>query len=66
MKQELGNVVSDADGMKDIWRNYLENLLNSATINGLKFEKQLVLLHGVIMSRLGRCNNLASETIELN
>ena len=28
MKNELGNVVSDADGMKNIWRKYMEKLLN--------------------------------------
>ena len=27
MKNEVGNV-SDADGMKDIWRKYMEKLLN--------------------------------------
>ena len=28
MKNDAGNVVSDADGMKNIWRKYMENLLN--------------------------------------
>ena len=28
MKNEVGNVVSDADGMMDIWRKYMEKLLN--------------------------------------
>ena len=28
MKNEVGNVVSDADGMKNIWRKYMEKLLN--------------------------------------
>ena len=28
MKNEFGNVVSDADGMKNIWRKYIEKLLN--------------------------------------
>ena len=28
MKNDVGNVVSGADGMKDIWRKYLEKLLN--------------------------------------
>ena len=28
MKTEFGNVVSDADGMKDIWNKYMEKLLN--------------------------------------
>ena len=28
MKNEAGNVVSDADGMKNIWRKYMEKLLN--------------------------------------
>ena len=28
MKNDAGNVVSDADGMKNIWRKYLEKLLN--------------------------------------
>ena len=28
MKTDAGNVVSDADGMKNIWRKYLEKLLN--------------------------------------
>ena len=28
MKKEVGNVVSDADGMKDIWRKYMDTLLN--------------------------------------
>ena len=28
MKNDAGNVVSDADGMKNIWRKYMEMLLN--------------------------------------
>ena len=28
MKIDAGNVVSDADGMKNIWRKYMEKLLN--------------------------------------
>ena len=28
MKNDAGNIVSDADGMKNIWRKYMENLLN--------------------------------------
>ena len=28
MKNDAGNVVSDTDGMKDIWRKYMEKLLN--------------------------------------
>ena len=28
MKNEVGNVVSDADGVKNIWRIYMEKLLN--------------------------------------
>ena len=28
MKYDAGNVVSDADGMKNIWRKYMEKLLN--------------------------------------
>ena len=28
MKNYAGNVVSDADGMKNIWRKYMEKLLN--------------------------------------
>ena len=28
MKNDAGNVVSDADGMKNIWRKYMEKLLN--------------------------------------
>ena len=28
MKNDVGTVVSDADGMKDIWKKYMENLLN--------------------------------------
>ena len=28
MKNDAGNVVSDADGMKNIWRKYIEKLLN--------------------------------------
>ena len=28
MKNDVGNVVSDADGMKNIWRKYMEKLLN--------------------------------------
>ena len=28
MKNDLGNVVSDADGMKNIWRKYMEKILN--------------------------------------
>ena len=28
MKNDVGNVVSDADGMKNIWRNYIEKLIN--------------------------------------
>ena len=28
MKNDVRNVVSDADGMKDIWRKYMEKLLN--------------------------------------
>ena len=28
MKNDDGNVVSDADGMKNIWRKYMEKLLN--------------------------------------
>ena len=28
MKNDAGNVVSDADGMKNIWRTYMEKLLN--------------------------------------
>ena len=28
MKTDSGNVVSDADGMKNIWRKYMEKLLN--------------------------------------
>ena len=27
-EKESGNIVSDADGMKDIWRKYMEKLLN--------------------------------------
>ena len=27
-KNDAGNVVSDADGMKNIWRKYMEKLLN--------------------------------------
>ena len=30
MKNDVGSVVSDADGMKDIWRKYLEKLKNVA------------------------------------
>ena len=28
MKNDVGNVVSDADDMKSIWRKYMEKLLN--------------------------------------
>ena len=28
MKNEVGNVVSDADGMTNIWKKYMEKLLN--------------------------------------
>ena len=28
MKKNAGNIVSDADGMKNIWRKYMEKLLN--------------------------------------
>ena len=28
IKNDAGNVVSDADGMKNIWRMYMEKLLN--------------------------------------
>ena len=28
MKNYVGNVVSDADSMKNIWRKYMEKLLN--------------------------------------
>ena len=28
MKNDVGNVVSDADGIKDIWRKYMKKLLN--------------------------------------
>ena len=28
MKNDAGNVVSDADGMKNVWRKYMEKLLN--------------------------------------
>ena len=28
MKNDAGNVVSDADGMKNIWRKYMEKVLN--------------------------------------
>ena len=28
MKNDVGNVVSDADGMNYIWRKYIEKLLN--------------------------------------
>ena len=28
MKNDAGNVVSDADGMKNIWMKYMEKLLN--------------------------------------
>ena len=28
MKNDVGNVVSDADGMKNIWRKYMEKLIN--------------------------------------
>ena len=28
IKNDVGNVVSDADGMKNIWRKYMEKLLN--------------------------------------
>ena len=28
MKNDVGNVVSDADGMKNIWMKYIEKLLN--------------------------------------
>ena len=28
MKNDIGNVVSDADGMKNIWKKYMEKLLN--------------------------------------
>ena len=28
MENDTGNVVSDADGMKNIWRKYMEKLLN--------------------------------------
>ena len=28
MKTDAGNVVSDADGMKNIWTKYMEKLLN--------------------------------------
>ena len=27
MKNDAGNVVSDADGMKNIWRKYMEKLI---------------------------------------
>ena len=27
-KNDVGNVVSDADGIKDIWKKYMEKLLN--------------------------------------
>ena len=30
MKNDVGNVVSDVDGMKNIWRKYMEKLLNVA------------------------------------
>ena len=29
MKNDVGNVVSDADGITDIWRKYMEKLLNA-------------------------------------
>ena len=29
MKNEVGDVVSDAEGVKDIWRKYIEKLLNA-------------------------------------
>ena len=29
MKNDAGNVVSDADGIKNIWRKYMEKLLNA-------------------------------------
>ena len=28
MKNDAGNIMSDADGMKNIWRKYMEKLLN--------------------------------------
>ena len=28
MKHKVGNIVSDADGIKNIWRKYMEKLLN--------------------------------------
>ena len=28
MKNDAGNVASDADGMKNIWRKYMEKILN--------------------------------------
>ena len=27
MKNDVGNIMSDADGMKDIWRKYMDTLL---------------------------------------
>ena len=32
MKNDVGNVVSDADSMKNIWRYYMEKLLNVANV----------------------------------
>ena len=29
MKNDVGDVVSDADGMKDKWRKYMEKLINA-------------------------------------
>ena len=31
MKNDAGNVVSDADGMKNIWRKYMEEVYGEAS-----------------------------------
>ena len=31
MKNDVGNVVSDADGMKNIWRKYMEEVYGEAS-----------------------------------
>ena len=52
MKNNVGNVVSDADGIKNIWKKYMEKLLNVE--NDWDSEVDCSVVRGALMSHFGR------------
>ena len=52
LKNDVGNVVSDADGMKNIWRKYLGKLINVE--NACDGEVYFPQVDGSLLSHFGR------------